>query len=83
MQRTARWGGFDLAFQIAKEQLVRFIDALHHILNRLRANQMPVGIASQLLELYHCWHIRKFVLVQSHIPHVSAAGIGYPQGANG
>lgn len=43
--------GLDLALEVAKEQLVGAVNTLHYILDRLRTNKVPVGIAGQLLEL--------------------------------
>lgn len=38
-----------LALEIAKEQLVRLVNALHDVLNSLRANKVPEGALGQLL----------------------------------
>jgi hypothetical protein len=48
--------GLDFALKIAEEQVVRLVNArptpawAHHVLNGLRANQVPMRIARQLLE---------------------------------
>ena len=45
------WGrGLHLALEIAKEQLVGFIDALRNVLNRLAINQVPMAVLGQFLK---------------------------------
>jgi len=55
--------GSHLAFQVAKEQFVALVDPLNNVLNRLRANQIPVLVLRQFLELGDMGHQR--IRVQS------------------
>jgi len=52
-----------LALVIAKEQLVRLVNALHDVLDRLGAYQVPMAILGQPLKLGEVLH--QFVLVQA------------------
>lgn len=57
------WRSPDLALEVAKEQLIRLVDALYDVLDGLAANKIPVGIARELLELGEMPH--QVVLAQT------------------
>jgi hypothetical protein len=52
----ARRRGLHLALEITKEQLIRFIDALHNVLNRLATDHMPVVVLWPLLKFGDVFH---------------------------
>ena len=59
----AWWACANLAFEVAKEQLVGFVNALHDVLDRLGTHQMPMVVLGQFLKLGDVLH--QLVLVQA------------------
>lgn len=55
------WACANLALEIAKEQLIGFINALNNVLNGLRANKIPVREAVKLFRLGQMFHQLKLV----------------------
>jgi hypothetical protein len=67
------WRSLELALEVAKEQFVGAVNPLCNVLNGLRTDQVPVGIARQLLELGEMPH--QVVLVQTLAPQTIVATV--------
>ena len=60
---TGRVPSGSLALEVAKEQLIRLVDALHDVLNCLRAYHAPIAVSGQFLEFGEVLH--QLVLIQA------------------